>query len=111
MGGASEAQILNQTIDDKYREMMKFQIQRARDYYRMARKGIPMLSPESRLPVQAAMDCYSQILNKIEDNDYDNLTQRAYVSKEEKLMILPSSWYKTLPISQWLRLPGDDLEP
>ena len=68
-----------------YRDMMKFQISRARRYYKRARRGVRMLAPESRVPVQASLDCYSMILDKIEENDYDNFGLRAYVSKEEKV--------------------------
>ena len=88
--------------------MMKFQIERARAYYVKARRGVRMLSPEARLPVQASLDCYSEILTKIEENGYDNLGKRAYLSKEEKLMTLPASWYRTQDISQLLPLWGDE---
>jgi hypothetical protein len=55
-----------------------------------------MLAPESRLPVQASLDMYGQIMRKIEENNYDNFRKRAYVSKTEKLLTLPSSWLTSL---------------
>ena len=48
-------QILNGKMDDNYRELVKFEIQRARDYYAMSDEGIPMLHPDSRLAVQVAL--------------------------------------------------------
>jgi len=96
----SESQIYNQQIDDNYRNLMKHEIQRARDYYKKARTGVDMLSPYSRLPVQVSLDCYEKILDKIEENGYDNLTKRAYVSKWEKMFTVPFSWYRTLEISK-----------
>jgi len=84
-----------------------WQIERARKYYARARRGIRMLAPESRLPVQASLDCYSQILDKIELNNYDNFKLRAYVSKEEKMMTIPASWYRTTDFSQMLPLWGE----
>jgi len=92
----TEDQIMNKIMNSNYRELIKFQIARARVYFDRAEEGIPMLSPDARLPVRSSLDMYREILNRIEDNDYDNFRHRAYVSKFEKLLILPLSWMKTL---------------
>jgi len=105
--GVTEDQIFEKRVDEKYVEMMKFEIDRARMYYERARRGVFMLAPESRLPVQSSLDAYGRILDKIEGNGYDSLNSRAYVDKWEKLSIIPFSWYRTLDISRWLPLPGD----
>jgi phytoene synthase len=105
--GVTEEQIRAQRVDDKYRALMKFEIERARMYYQRARRGVFMLAPESRLPVQSSLDAYGRILDKIEENDYDSLTKRAYVDKWEKLSILPFSWYRTTEMSQIFPLPGE----
>lgn len=105
--GVTEEQILNQRLDDNFVNLMKYQIERARTYYDRARRGVFMLSEESRLPVQASLDAYGEILTKIEENNYDTLTTRAYVDKWEKLFIIPFSWYRTQDISKSLPLPGD----
>ncbi|KAL7580798.1 hypothetical protein ACA910_001076 [Epithemia clementina (nom. ined.)] len=105
--GVTEDQIFEQRVDDNYVALMKFEIARARSYYERARRGVFMLAPASRLPVQSSLDAYGRILDKIEENNYDSLTKRAYVDKWEKLSIIPSSWYRTLDISRMLPLPGD----
>jgi phytoene synthase len=105
--GVTEEQIFAQKVDDNYRRLMKFEIDRARMYYARARRGVFMLAPGSRLPVQSSLDAYGRILEKIEENDYDSLTKRAYVDKWEKLSIIPFSWYRTTDLSQMLPLPGD----
>jgi phytoene synthase len=105
--GVTEEQILEQRVDKNYIDMMKYQIARARMYYERARRGVFMLAPESRLPVQSSLDAYGRILDKIEANGHDTLTTRAYVDKWEKLSIIPFSWYRTLDISRQLPLPGD----
>lgn len=105
--GVTEEQILGQQVDENYKKMMKFQIDRARMYYERARRGVFMLAEESRLPVQVSLDAYGKILDKIEENDYDSLTKRAYVDKWEKLSIIPFSWYRTLDVSRTWPLPGD----
>jgi len=105
--GVTEEQIFDQRMDENYVNMMKFQIQRARNYYERARRGVFMLAPESRLPVQSSLDAYGKILDKIEANGYDTLNYRAYVDKWEKLSIIPFSWYRTQEISKSFPLPGD----
>ncbi|KAG7355815.1 phytoene synthase [Nitzschia inconspicua] len=105
--GVTEDQLFEQRVDENYINMMKFQIARARMYYERARRGVFMLAPESRLPVQSSLDAYGKILDKIEENGYDSLTKRAYVDKWEKLSIIPFSWYRTQDASRFYPLPGD----
>jgi 15-cis-phytoene synthase len=107
--GVSEEQIMNQQMNENYIQLMKFQIQRARMYYSRARRGVFMLAPASRLPVQSSLDAYGRILDKIEENGYDNFTKRAYVGKWEKLSMIPCSWYKTLDISRSFSPPDEEV--
>lgn len=92
--GVTEQSILNGVCDERYKNLIKFEIQRARDYYAKSYEGIPMLAPKSRLSVQAAADIYGAILDKIEENDYDNFRKRAYVTKPEKFGKIPMTWWK-----------------
>ena len=107
MFGVTEDQIFAQRMDENFAAMMKFQVERARKYYDRARRGVFMLAEGSRLPVQSSLDAYGMILTKIEENQYDSLTTRAYTTKWEKLFVIPFSWYRTLDISKVLPLPGD----
>merc|ERR1719258_410316 len=66
--GITEQALLKGVKDEKYVAMLKFQIQRARDWYKRAEDGIPMLSEDCQLPIRASLDMYSTILNKIEEN-------------------------------------------
>eukprot|EP00584_Thalassiosira_punctigera_P011058 CAMPEP_0172526406 /NCGR_PEP_ID=MMETSP1067-20121228/1332_1 /TAXON_ID=265564 ORGANISM="Thalassiosira punctigera, Strain Tpunct2005C2" /NCGR_SAMPLE_ID=MMETSP1067 /ASSEMBLY_ACC=CAM_ASM_000444 /LENGTH=549 /DNA_ID=CAMNT_0013309909 /DNA_START=249 /DNA_END=1898 /DNA_ORIENTATION=+ len=105
--GVTEQQLFDQKVDENYINLMKYEIARARMYYARALRGVPMLRPESRLPVQLSLDAYGKILDKIEENGYDSLTKRAYVGKWEKMLGIPASWYRTQDISNMLRLPED----
>ena len=98
---------MDKIVDENYINLMKFEIARARMYYARALRGVAMLRPESRLPVQLSLDAYGKILTKIEENGYDTLTKRAYVGKWEKLAGIPSSWYRTLDVANMLPLPED----
>lgn len=87
----SEADLINGVIDDRWRALMQFEIQRARKFYKEAEAGISQLSADARWPVWAAQVLYSKILGVIEQNDYDVFTKRAYVPALEKLMCLPGT--------------------
>lgn len=52
--GVTEDQIMNKIMNSNYRELIKFEIARARKYFDRAEEGIKMLSPDARLPVREA---------------------------------------------------------
>jgi len=105
--GITHETIIAGKVTPEYKNFMKYQIARARNYYQKALTGVPMLSSVGALPVQSSLDCYSKILDKIEENDYDNLSKRAYLTKGEKLAEIPFSWYRTQEISKILPIFGD----
>lgn len=76
-------------IDERWRALMRFQVQRARDYFTLAEPGISQLSQDARWPVWASLILYRQILDVIEENDYNVFTKRAYVKTTRKLNSLP----------------------
>jgi len=92
--GVTEEQILAGRMDENYVRMMQFQIARARDYFDKSEDGISKLQESARMPVRASLDLYRKILERIEGNGYDNFRKRAYVSKLEKFLTLPSSYFK-----------------
>lgn len=85
----TEQDLFKGVVDERWRELMRFQIQRARKYFTMAEKGISALIPDARLPVWAALMQYQKILDAIERNGYDVFRNRAYVSTPRKLLSLP----------------------
>lgn len=82
----------NGRIDDRWRAFMKFQIKRAREFFATAEEGVHALDADARWPVWSALNLYRQILDAIEENDYNNFTQRAYVRRWKKLQALPVSF-------------------
>jgi 15-cis-phytoene synthase len=91
----TEQDLLNRVVNDNWRALMQFQIQRARKYYQQAESGISRLSPDVRWPVWAALLLYQQILDSIERNDYDVFNRRAFVSTPKKLWCLPGSFMRS----------------
>jgi phytoene synthase len=89
MFNITETELFNGYKGENFIELMKFQINRARNYYLSADIGIKMLDRDSRLPVYLARYNYSRILDKIEANEYNVFNERAYLNKIEKFSILP----------------------
>ncbi|HBE21178.1 MAG TPA: phytoene synthase [Cyanobacteria bacterium UBA11159] len=90
----TEADLFNGVVDDRWKALMRFQIQRAHKFYSQAEKAIGLLCRDSRWPVWAATMLYQGILDVIERNQYDVFRQRAYVSTSRKLLHLPVAWLR-----------------
>lgn len=90
----TEDDLFNGVIDDRWRNLMAFEIQRARYYYQESEKGIRALNRDSRWPVWAALMLYQGILDVIEANGYDVFTTRAFVPTPKKMLYLPVAWLR-----------------
>lgn len=91
----SEEELFNHRLSEPVKELLAYQIDRARRYYERSDKGISMLAEDSRLPVYLARHNYSRILDKIEQNNYNVFDLRAYLNTTEKLSIIPQVFYQT----------------
>jgi len=89
-----EEDLFQGVINENWRQLMQFQIERARGFYTQAEKGICDLSRDSRWPVWTALMLYQGILDVIERNQYDVFNQRAYVPKGKKFLYLPIAWLR-----------------
>lgn len=89
--GVTEAMIASREVSTQFKELMKFEIARARELYARADIGISLLTPSGRKPVRLARVLYSKILDRIEEADYDVFSQRRYTTSIQKF------WY-ALPI-------------
>ncbi len=90
----TEQDLFNGVIDERWRQLMAFQIQRARKYYNDAERGIRALNRDSRWPVWSALMLYQGILDIIEANQYDVFQKRAYVPTPKKMLYLPIAWLR-----------------
>ena len=81
--------ILHGVLDERFRALMRFEIQRARDLYARALPGVALLSRKARPAVGAAALLYAAILDEIERLDFQVHTHRAHVSTRRKLALLP----------------------
>ena len=93
--GLTENDIAEGTIDNRWHDFMKFQIERTHRLYVEASPGIAMLDPDGRFAIAAAAELYQDILDDIEDHDGDVFMRRAHTSKWGKLRRLPLIWWRS----------------
>ncbi len=91
----TEEDLLKGVIDERWRQLMRFQIQRARKFFKQAERGVRYLIRDARWPVWSALMLYQQILGVIERNGYDVFTKRAYVALPKKLLSLPVAYMRS----------------
>ncbi len=72
-------------MTDAMKALIQFEIERARDLYRMSDFGIYKLPRRMRKAVLMARILYSDILGRIEAQDYDVFSKRARTSRWQKL--------------------------
>jgi len=90
--GYSEADLLAGTLNDNWRALMAFQLERARAWFSRSEAGVRWLSADARWPVWASLRLYRGILAVIERHNYDVFNKRAYVPRAGKLLDLPLSF-------------------
>lgn len=95
----SESDIQAGIVDDRWRDFMKYQIERCRRLYAEALPGIGMLDPDGRFAIACAAELYRAILYDIENHDYDVFHRRAYVNSWGKLSCLPGIWWRSKTLS------------
>ncbi len=84
----SEDDILNGNMTPNLRRLMKFQVQRAHQYYQEANAGIPLLERKSQFAIYSSSKIYRTILRKIEAQDYNPFLGRVFVPLLNKVSIL-----------------------
>lgn len=82
--GVSESDLRSKVVTSQFRDLMKFEIERARKLYLDSDYGIYKLPPKMRKAVLLSRLLYSQILDRIEAQDYDVFRQRARTTSLHK---------------------------
>ena len=90
--GYSEEQLLAGVVNDNWRALMRFQLERARMWFARSEAWVRWLAPDARWPVWASLRLYRGILDVIESHGYDVFNKRAYVPRAGKLIDLPFSY-------------------
>ena len=90
--GYSEDDLMAGKINNEWKELMAFQLERARSWFERSEEGVRWLSADARWPVWTSLRLYRGILDAIERLDYDVFNNRAYVNKWIKSIEIPISY-------------------
>ncbi len=86
--GVSEQDIASRSVSPQFRELMKFEVDRAREWFT---RGLPLASSvdkELAIDIELFTRGGQEILNAIQRQDYDVLTSRPAISKPRKLWMV-----------------------
>ena len=90
--GVTEAQIFENRFNANFEKLMRFEMERARDFYNKGEKGIAYLEKDTRFTVLLASRIYGKILDEIEKQNFDVFLKRAHTTKRQKLFSIPKIW-------------------
>jgi 15-cis-phytoene synthase len=85
-------------VNDAFRKLMRFEMDRADALYDHSWQGIGLLNPDGRMAVGAASLLYRGILGQIHANSYNVFTTRAHLSTTQKLARLPGICMRVLAL-------------
>ena len=90
--GYTEKDLKNRVVNEPFRSLMRYQVDRARSYYERSRPLFSMVEPESRACLRGLHGAYGAILDRIEQSGFDVYSQRIGLSTREKLLIAARLW-------------------
>jgi phytoene synthase len=100
----TEQDLMAGVVDDRFRDLMALQAERARGYFESGTRLVPLLSAEARACTSVLAALYSTILDRIEDSGFDVFKRRVGLSAFEKLMMMARLW--ALSFLPRLPIPG-----
>lgn len=84
----SAASLGNGFQPGKFRALLEFETERAREFYKSGRELIELVDYESRPALWVLIEIYSRLLEKIARSNYDVFSERVRISTPEKLRVL-----------------------
>ena len=80
------------TKPEQFRELLRFQVDRAREFYRQSEPLVGVLTPEGRAVFTLMSDAYQKLLNRVERAGCGVLTRRVRLSAWQKAGLLLRAW-------------------
>lgn len=74
-------------LDERFRKLMKFETERAQEYYTKARKLLPLVEKASKPALWAMIEIYQRILDRIVQRQFDVFRDRIHLTSSEKIAI------------------------
>ncbi len=93
--GYSADELAEGVQNDKYQALMRFEVDRARDFYRAALPLVPLVHESGRPGLRAMIGIYSGILDKIERHNYDVFASDISLSRTQKMAIAAKAVLKS----------------
>lgn len=97
--GYTEEELKTGVDSEAFRALMRFEVERAREYYDRAAPLLDLISPDSRPCLRAMRLIYRGILDAIVAQNYDVYHHRARVPTWQKVLIATQAWWQ----SRWVR--------
>jgi phytoene synthase len=85
--GYSIDELRQGVVDDRFRKLMRFEAERAREYYSAARNLLPLIEPSSQPALWAMIKIYERILDRIVERQFDVFHNAIHLAHTEKMSI------------------------
>ena len=92
--GYSEKDLLSSTYNQAFVELMRFEAERARSYYKRAVETLPKEDQRSMVAAEIMCAIYGQLLQDIERANYNVFLIHPQLSKVRKIIIAIKTWGK-----------------
>jgi len=89
-----ESDVFNNTYNENFQRMMKYQVERAREYFNAATACLNREDKKAMFAARAMQHIYSRMLNKIVDADYNVYQNKIKISTFKKVGISLGVWAK-----------------
>ncbi len=96
--GYSEQDLLERRMTPVFSDLMRFQMERARQFYAAAQAILPQEERRTMLAAEIMSAIYSRILDRIEARGYDVFSDRVRLSDAQRLRLAFVCWAR-----HWLR--------
>jgi 15-cis-phytoene synthase len=85
--GVTRAHLERRVATPHVKNLIRYEVSVARDHYRRAAPGIPLLNPGSQACMRTAFRLYGGILDEVEAADYDVFARRATVPDRRRAAV------------------------
>jgi phytoene synthase len=90
--GCTEADILGRRLTPAFRELMNFEVGRARTFYAAALESLPAADRHSMLPAEIMRVIYHRLLTQIEARAHDVYSRRIRLSDTRRMLLALGCW-------------------
>lgn len=90
--GCTEADILGRRLTPAFRELMNFEVGRARTFYAAALEALPAADRNSMLPAEIMRVIYHRLLTQIEARGHDVYSRRIRLSDTRRMLLALGCW-------------------